>query len=68
MRRAHGCHVWMQLLPPCLMMALSSACILVLDLLGKSDSPVVDIFLGILLAAVIWLLRIGLSQWQPPRG
>lgn len=59
-----GSIVWLQLLPPIMLMALAAGCIILLDRLGRGDSPVITIASFLLGVAALWLLRIGLGQWH----
>lgn len=65
-RSDRGSFVWLQLLPPALMLALAAGAIVLLNHLGKGESTVVMILAAVLAVAALWLLRIGLSSWHMP--
>lgn len=65
-RSDRGSFVWLQLLPPALMLAFAAGAIVLLNHLGKGDSTMTMIFAVVLATAALWLLRIGLSSWHMP--
>lgn len=65
-RSDRGSFVWLQLLPPALMLAFAASAIVLLNHLGKGDSTVVMVFAAVLGVAALWLFRIGLSSWHMP--
>ncbi|MDX1442365.1 MAG: hypothetical protein R3270_01170 [Gammaproteobacteria bacterium] len=59
-----GFIVWLQLLPPTLLLALSAMCIVLLDYLELGNGKLVQVCLALMGVAALWLLRIGLAQWH----
>ena len=59
-----GAIVWLQLLPPVLLMSLSALAVIVLEELGRGDSPLSEVALVMMGIATLWLLRIGLAEWH----
>lgn len=59
-----GAIVWLQLLPPVLMMSLAAFAVILLDQLGRGDGPMTTVALVLMALAALWLFRIGLAQWH----